>query len=156
VLLPALIIIVVIAYIDWKYRRIPNSWLVVLLGWAASYAAFSPEISFKIIAMNVVIGLTLTLPGYIKGIVGGGDVKLMLAISPLWPPMQLLSIFSAGILSLLLLMAIAHFFSAISLTKAHYPSQCKSTTTAPFKRGVPLGSAIALGAIVVTLFRLIT
>lgn len=152
-LLPALCIIVVVAYLDWKQRRIPNSWLLILSGWAACYAAFSQEMTLKIIAINIVIGLALTLPGYIKGIVGGGDVKLMLAISPLWPPTELLWIFSVGILSLLLLMSSAHIFSAMPLTKAYYPAT--NTAKATFNRGVPLGSAIAIGAIIVTLFNLI-
>ena len=146
-----LLTLLAIGYIDWQHRRIPNSLVMILAGWAAYYAAFSSEISAQTIAINIGVGLILTVPGYIKGIVGGGDVKLMLAIAPLWPPLQLLSVFSTGILSLLLLMSFTHLVSRMSLIKAHYPN----TTTLPnasFKRGVPLGSAIALGAVFVTAF----
>lgn len=153
-ILPALSILIVIAYIDWKQRRIPNSWLIVLAGWAACYAALSPVISFKIIIINAIIGLALTLPGFMKGLVGGGDVKLMLAISPLWPPMELLWVFSTGILSLLLLMSSAHFISKMSLTKAHYPAS--NLTATSLQRGLPLGSAVAMGAIFISLFNFIS
>lgn len=153
-ILPALSILIVIAYIDWKQRRIPNSWLIVLAGWAACYAAFYSDISLKVIAINVTIGLALTLPGYMKGIVGGGDVKLMLAIAPLWSPIQLLWVFSTGILSLLLLMSSAHLISKMSLIKAHYPVTNLIATS--FQRGLPLGSAIAMGATFISLFNFIS
>lgn len=153
-ILPALSILIVIAYIDWKQRRIPNSWLIVLAGWAACYAALSPAISLELIVINAAIGLALTLPGFLKGLVGGGDVKLMLAISPLWPPIQLLWVFSTGILSLLLLMSSAHFISKMSLTKAHYPAS--NLTATSLQRGLPLGSAVAMGAIFISLFNFIS
>lgn len=153
-ILPALSILLVIAYIDWKQRRISNSWLIVLSGWAAYYAALSPEISLQVIAINAIIGLALTLPGFMKGVVGGGDVKLMLAISPLWPPIQLLWVFSAGILSLLLLMSLAHLISTMSLTKVRCPASYLTATS--LQRGLPLGSAIAIGAIFISLFNFIS
>jgi len=145
--LPALLI--AIGYIDWQHRRIPNSLVIILAGWAAYTAAFSSGITAQTIAINIGIGLTLTLPGYIKGIVGGGDVKLMLAIAPLWPSLQLLSVFSVGIFSLLLLMSFTHLVSRMSLIKAHYANTA-NLPSASFKRGIPLGSAIALGAVFVT------
>jgi prepilin peptidase CpaA len=126
----------------------------VLSGWAAYYAALSPEISLQVIAINAIIGLALTLPGFMKGVVGGGDVKLMLAISPLWPPIQLLWIFSAGILSLMLLMSLAHFISTMSLTKVRCPASYLTATS--LQRGLPLGSAIAMGAIFISLFNFIS
>jgi prepilin peptidase CpaA len=107
--------------------------------------------SFHTVAINLGIGLALTLPGYLKGIVGGGDVKLMLAIAPLWPPLQLLSIFSIGIFSLLLLMSFTNLASKSSLAQAHYANS-SNLTKASFSRGIPLGSAIALGTVFVTAF----
>lgn len=142
-------LLLIIGYIDWLHRRIPNSWVLILTGWAAYTAAFSSEITVQTIAINIGIGLVLTLPGYLKGIVGGGDVKLMLAIAPLWPPLQLLSVFSVGIFSLLLLMSFTNLISKMSLTKAHYANTA-NLTGASFKRGIPLGSAIALGAVIIT------
>jgi prepilin peptidase CpaA len=154
VILPALAILLVIAYIDWKERRIPNSWLIALAGWAACYAALSPVISLKIIALNAIIGLVITLPGFMKGVVGGGDVKLMLAISPLWSPSQLLWVFSIGILSLLLLMSSAHLISKMFLIKEQCPANNLIATS--FQRGLPLGSAVAIGATFISLFNFIS
>lgn len=146
-----LLILIITGYIDWKKRKIPNRLVIILAGWAACYAAFSSSVNIQNIAVNIFIGLALTLPGYIKGIVGGGDVKLMLAITPLWPPLQLLSVFSIGVFSLLLLMSFTNLISKMSLTKAYYPN-CTNLTSASFKRGIPLGSAIALGALFFTAF----
>jgi prepilin peptidase CpaA len=146
-------LLLIIGYIDWQYRRIPNSLVIILAGWAAYTAAFSSGITAQTIAINIGIGLTLTLPGYIKGIVGGGDVKLMLAIAPLWPSLQLLSVFSVGIFSLLLLMSFTHLVSRMSLIKAHYANTA-NLPSASFKRGIPLGSAIALGALFTTVITL--
>ena len=145
----ALCILSVIAYVDWKYRRIPNSLLLILVGWAVCFAALSHDISLTVICINIGIGLAITLPGYLKGVVGGGDLKLMLAISPLWTPIQLLWIFSIGVVSLLLLMSFAYFFARMPLITARYPNVI-NTRTKPFHRGVPLGSAIAIGAIFVS------
>ena len=146
-------LLLIIGYIDWQYRRIPNSLVIILAGWAAYTAAFSSGITAQTIAINIGIGLTLTLPGYIKGIVGAGDVKLMLAIAPLWPSLQLLSVFSVGIFSLLLLMSFTHLVSRMSLIKAHYANTA-NLPSASFKRGIPLGSAIALGALFTTVITL--
>lgn len=149
----SLALLLMIGYIDWQHRRIPNSIVIALAGLAACFAAFPSGVNFQHIAVNICIGLALTLPGYIKGIVGGGDVKLMLAISPLWPPLQLLSVFSIGVFSLLLLMSFTNLISKMSLTKAYYPSNT-NLTSASFKRGIPLGSAIALGALFTTVITL--
>lgn len=140
-----LLLLLTIGYIDWQQRRIPNSFVVILAGWAACYAAFSAGVSAQTIAINICIGLTLTLPGYIRGLVGGGDVKLMLAISPLWTPIYLLSVFATGIGSLLLVMAMMHHAPKLALMKADHPT--KKIIASPFKRGLPLASAIALGAV---------
>ncbi|GAA4088255.1 prepilin peptidase [Zhongshania borealis] len=140
-----LIILCLVGYIDWQHRRIPNSLVVILAGWAACYAAFSSEVSVQSIFVNIGIGLALTVPGYIKGVVGGGDVKLMLALAPIYTTPQLLWVFSIGIGSLLFLMAVLHLAQRMPLTKAYYPNYAVQPSA--FKRGLPLGSAIALGAI---------
>ncbi|CAA0088049.1 Uncharacterised protein [Zhongshania aliphaticivorans] len=145
-------LLLIIGYIDWRNRRIPNNWVVILFGWAVFYTALSPEINLKLIGLNLVIGLALTLPGYVKGIVGAGDVKLMIAISPLWQPTQLLWVFSLGIISLLFLMSLQHYILKMPLIKTYYPDSQTSNTA--FHRGVPLGSAIAIGATLVTLLKI--
>jgi prepilin peptidase CpaA len=96
-------------------------------------------------AVNIAIALALTLPGYIKGVVGGGDVKLMLALAPLFSPFQLLFVFSTGVASLLLLMTFLHSVAKMPLIKAYYPNVATQETV--FQRGIPLGTAIALGLV---------
>ncbi|WP_320838059.1 A24 family peptidase [Zhongshania sp.] len=144
-LLIALAPLVAIGYIDWQHRRIPNSYLLVLLGLGTYSMLIIEGSSLTTVLINIVISLALTLPGYIRGLLGGGDVKLMLAITPLYAPLQLLLVFSIGIGSLLLLMAFIHIAQRMPLTKAYCPNM--AVQQSPFRRGLPLGTAVVLGAL---------
>ncbi|MEX1667679.1 prepilin peptidase [Zhongshania guokunii] len=134
-----------IGYIDWLHRRIPNSYLLVLLGLGIYSNIVLASSTLTAVIINIIIALALTLPGYIKGVLGGGDVKLMLVLAPFYTPLQLLLVFSIGIGSLLFLMTFLHFAQRMSLTKAYCPALAAHQS--PFQRGLPLGSAIALGAL---------
>lgn len=138
--------LIAIGYIDWQHRRIPNSYLLVVLGLGTYSMLIIEGNSLITVLINIAIALALTLPGYIRGVLGGGDVKLMLAITPFYAPLQLLLVFSIGIGSLLLLMAFLHVAQRMSLTKAYCPNM--AVQQSPFQRGLPLGTAIALGALV--------
>lgn len=141
-----IISLAIIGYFDWLYRRIPNSHLVVLLTLGVYTNIQGESISLTTAMINIAVAVMLTLPGYIRGLLGGGDVKLMLAITPLYAPLQLLLVFSIGIGSLLLLMAFLHIAQRMSLTKAYCSNM--AVQQSPFQRGLPLGTAIALGAII--------
>ncbi|MDF1691047.1 MAG: prepilin peptidase [Zhongshania sp.] len=137
--------LVAIGCIDWMHRRIPNSYLLVLLALGIYSNAVLESSGLTTLVINITIALALTLPGYIRGVLGGGDVKLMLVLAPLYTPLQLLWVFSIGISSLLLLMTFLHFAQRMSLTKVYCPTM--ATHQSPFHGGLPLGSAIALGAL---------
>ena len=141
----ALVPLVAIGYIDWRHRRIPNSGLVLVLGLAIYSNIALGSTGLTSVAINIAIALILTLPGYIKGVLGGGDVKLMLVLAPLFTPLQLLFVFSTGIGSLLLLMTFLHFAPRMPLTKAYCPNTAAHQSA--FTRGLPLGTAIALGTL---------
>lgn len=147
-MLAASITVLLIGSIDWHRRQIPNHLLSILLIAAAFTAAASAQFDIKTIALNVVIGLALALPGYIKGVVGGGDVKLMLAISPLWPTSQLLVIFVSGVLSTVCLMKLLEQYSqAIQIAGEFQGEQANNffQTQNLTERGIPWGTAIAVG-----------
>ncbi|MBB5187344.1 prepilin peptidase CpaA [Zhongshania antarctica] len=138
-------LLIIIGYIDWQYRRIPNSYLLGLLGLGIYSNIVLVGGDLTAVIINIIIALALTLPGYIKGVLGGGDVKLMLAITPLYAPLQLLLVFSIGIGSLLLLMTFLHIAQRMPLTKAYCPNMAFQQS--PFRRGLPLGTAVVLGAL---------
>lgn len=140
-----MITLAIIGCFDWLYRRIPNSHLVILLTLGVYTNIAAESVSLATIVINIAVALVLTLPGYIKGVLGGGDVKLMLAITPFYAPLQLLLVFSIGIGSLLLLMTFLHIAQRMPLTKAYCPNM--AVQQSPFQRGLPLGTAIALGAL---------
>lgn len=74
----------VVAYQDLRYQRIDNllvyPYLVLAALWllvnTESLAGASPTSALA----GAVFALALTIPGHIKGILGGGDVKLMAAV----------------------------------------------------------------------------
>lgn len=137
---------------DWRYRRIPNSINVGLFICAMFSQLNSVQImpaSFFLI--NICIALCLSLPGYYKGVLGGGDVKLLFAVCPAWSPMFFLTSFASGILVLTLLM----FCSSLLTNKTSlstYESclnvdSSDENTPQAFRRGLPLASALCIGAI---------
>ena len=130
--------------IDWRHRRIPNSLVLALLVLSTASAIGTDRLDFIAITINVTLGLLLTIPGYAKGLVGGGDIKLMVAISPLWPTLQFLSIFAIGVI----VSAIAMYVEqAIYRTRRLYSQATLQATSRSLaiERGLPLGTAIAAG-----------
>ena len=146
---------------DWRQRRITNTSLLFLSIPGLVYAGFFGGPAWPQVGLNLFIGLALTLPGYIRGVVGGGDVKLMVAVAPLWPPLTLLVIFAAGTIAVALMLQFCRYMqqhpgSAIEGNApplgapcSHNPACLEAPGGACGKDtfGLPLGSAIALGAL---------
>lgn len=120
-------LLAVIAVVDWRERRIANNSLLLLFTAAIIYAIWRDGTTPSSWGISLLVGLALTLPAYLNSRLGGGDVKLMVAICPIWQAQELLFIFASGVL-------------AVALTM-------KATTRAQARRlGLPLGTAIAVGA----------
>jgi prepilin peptidase CpaA len=132
------LLLMLVGYIDWSRRRIPNILNATLFVWSlvVFFAGFGINTYQWLI--NIALALAITLPGYLSGRLGGGDVKLLLALSPLWPPMKMLAIFAFGVLSMAMLMSLA----GLSGRRASY-----------HQRGLPLGTAVFLGAIAFLLYQ---
>lgn len=124
------LILVLVACTDWRDRRIPNKLNLLLLLLSAISFASNNGISVSQWAINLCIASVLGLPGYLSGHLGGGDVKLLLALSPLWPPMSFLWAFSAGVLTLTLIIVAIDVIQQRNTLK---------------ERGLPLGTALCLG-----------
>lgn len=131
--LPLFILLIWVGYVDIKTRRIPNQTNIALFCTALLCQASSAAPSFAMVVANLGLGLLLTLPGYIKGVLGGGDVKLLAALSPAWGPFFLFGSFAVGVL----LIGIALTFQKRGLLS----SPSKDLTD-----GIPLGACIATGA----------
>ncbi len=126
-----ILLLVVLAYVDWSSRRIPNALNLALFIASLSIFIGSGGISAYQWVVNIMLALAITLPGYLSNNMGGGDVKLLLALSPLWPPTTLLFVFASGTLVLALIMTI------IEKSKRHDKHRA---------RGFPIGTAVSLGA----------
>ena len=130
--LPLLVLLAWVGYVDLKTRRIPNYANMALLGAALLCQASSSSPSLGVVVANIGLGLILSLPGYFTGVLGGGDVKLLVALSPAWDPLFLFGSFAAGVIVV-----------GITLTiqkRGLLPSPQKAVSD-----GLPIGTCIAAG-----------
>lgn len=135
-----------IGLIDWRRRRIANRDVIAIALAVGLAALLSPPAGGEL-ARSYAAALALTLPGFALGRVGGGDVKLLCALAPLWSPLELLAIFASGVavVSAALLIPVlprrvATGAGPIAMTNTH--------------EGLPLGTAMMWGALFWLLARL--
>jgi len=106
VLLPGLVLWCgLIAWSDWRARRIPNTLLVAGLAVAGLGLVFQGQTPFGIgpwaSAMGLVLGLLALLPFHLARLMGAGDVKLFATAGALmggwalWPIWLIASLLSA-------------------------------------------------------------
>lgn len=139
-------LLLAIAYYDWQHRRISNHLCaLLLLSIACNSLIVGQSIPISAVLVNLVIALLLTLPGYCKGVLGGGDVKLMIVLAPAWQPLFFLQAFAIGVLGLVLLMTARTYFSK---TNARTAPNFGADNERTFSRGLPLGTAMAMGGLV--------
>lgn len=145
-----------VAWQDWRYRRIPNLAVFALLLCAlvrwSQFSGVELERIIEVHGINVLLALFIAIPGTMKSILGVGDTKLLLALALLWPTDLFLQAFSIGILALL-----AGCILYDTLKPRRYPaltgnvSAPSATVITELKhRGLPLGTALALGALLST------
>ncbi|WP_417765455.1 prepilin peptidase [Spongiibacter tropicus] len=127
--LPVFLVIAWVGYADLKTRRITNRSIMVLLGAAllCQVGPSSPQLA-EIIA-NMGLGLMLTLPGYFKGVLGGGDVKLLIVLSPAWNALFMFGSFAVGVILVGAMLTIQN-----------------SPAPEVERDNIPIGTCIAVGA----------
>ncbi|MHA6325839.1 A24 family peptidase [Roseivivax sp. CAU 1753] len=140
------LLVAVILY-DMRFMRIPN-WLVTLfvivalvslpgsVGWS--------ELAWRLVAAVAVFAASLLL--FARRLMGGGDVKLMTALT-LLIPVDALALF-AVILSLSIFASVA----ALYLTRRGAGTRPTRWRAISDRTGFPLGLAIGLAGIVFVLF----
>ena len=142
----------VVAWQDWRYRRIPNLAVSILLLCAlfrwSQFSGTELERVIEVHGINVLLALLIVIPGSLKGILGAGDTKVLLALALLWPTDQFLQAFSIGVLSLLGLCLLLDALNNRPGAGTH--SRNSTVITAPIvyqliHRGLPLGTALGLG-----------
>jgi len=140
--LPLFVLLMWVGYVDAKTRRIPNQANIALFCAALLCHASPASPSFAMVAANIGLGLMLTLPGYFRDVLGGGDVKLLAALSPAWSPLFLFGSFAVGVL------VVGMVLTVQKRGLPHSPS--KEITD-----GIPLGTCIATGASLLAIITLI-
>lgn len=106
-LLPLLILLIVAAAIDLASRRIPN-WLTVTIALTGILQSLSPfhtcTIGFSV--LGLLTGFVLMFGQFAVGGLGGGDVKLLMAVGTWVGPLPLLVIFAgASVIGLMIVIA---------------------------------------------------
>ncbi len=147
----------VIAWRDWSDRRIPNLAVLLLLICALArwtqLSGLELERTLEMHGINVLLALMIIVPGALKGILGAGDSKLLLALALLWPTDLFLQAFSLGTLALL---AICMLMDTLKNSKKQAMDGNSTTLALPevetmIQRGLPLGTAVSLGAFLATI-----
>ena len=133
---PLFLLLSYLGYVDLKTRRIPNYANIAVFLAALLCQASEQAPATLAITANVVFALVLTLPGYFGGVLGGGDVKLMVALSPAWPPLFLFGSFAIGVLAVGIIMA------------------ARSRSGRINNPSLPLATCMALGAMLLMALRL--
>lgn len=154
--------LMLIAWQDWRYRRIPNLAVLTLLFCAlfrwSQFSGVELERVLEVHGINVLLALLIVIPGSVKGIVGAGDSKLLLALALLWPTDQFLQAFSIGVLALLAICLLLD--TVLDTVKGHRDSGLTATggnadtIALPVlfdltHRGLPLGTALGVGALLI-------
>jgi len=82
-----LALVISASFFDLKYKRIPNplSLSGALAGLAVNGLMFWPDGILQSL-LGFAVGFSLFLPGYLLGMTGGGDLKLMAAVGSLLGP----------------------------------------------------------------------
>lgn len=122
---------------DVSSRRVPNVLTVGICLLALCWLIFTGRsmlhASLPSVVVGTVIGLLFTVPAYVSGLLGAGDVKLLLAIALLGGAYLTLSAFViASILAMIFLAAHALFFGF-------------SRHSEKPKRWIPFGAALSAG-----------
>jgi Flp pilus assembly protein protease CpaA len=128
-----------VGILDWRYRRIANSDVALIALGSALCCALSAPFDFIGLIISCSCALALTLPGFCSGRVGGGDIKLLCALAPLWRGIELLAIFVQGILLLISLRICTASTDARNSNTYSTNSNCAED--------LPLGTALLLGSL---------
>lgn len=145
-------ILAIIGIIDWQQRRIPNKLVVLLLAVScAELLLAAGTLNPAALLLNILIASLLTVPAYFKGIVGGGDVKLMFALVLSWSPFVFISIYALGVAITVIALELEkrlarHTNSPVAIKEPTVNGDDSKSD----KRGLPLGSAMAFGAVIYT------
>ena len=152
------------AVIDLRHHRIPNALTLAgaLVGLAASGFVTWPE-GIWLGLLGLVTGLCLFLPGFLLGMTGGGDVKLMAAFGAFLGPGLTLRAFAiyllAGLTFALVYGAYLRLYQGAELPFNRYwlmlrtlfrtgrMAYIKPTSTEALGKRMPMAPAIAIGAL---------
>lgn len=148
-------ILFAVAWIDWHERRIPNSTLLMLLActlfqFAAVRMNLVEGLSLRDLAVNLSIAAVLFIPAYGAGLLGAGDVKLYGVLALLWPSEVYWQAFAIGMLGLVLLCLIIDRVRRLGnrFTVETAPANATVLMDSLRSRGIPAGTAMALGALI--------
>jgi prepilin peptidase CpaA len=133
-----------IGFTDWSRRHIGNRDVAVVALGAALCFLLVPPLNFTHLTTAYAAALALTLPGFLTGRVGGGDVKLLCALAPLWSGIELLIVFVQGVLLTSVILFFSMYLYRPAMTNA---AAVLDTSDRSLARELPLGTALTLGTL---------
>ncbi|WP_139491382.1 A24 family peptidase [Brevibacillus dissolubilis] len=151
-----IVFFLVVFFYDLLYQVIPNSLTIgtTLVGWALAYYTGDGQITYSI--LNTLFGFAILLIPYILGWVGGGDVKMLMALGSLstitfLTHVAIGGIMLAGLLSLIFLFIRGR--SRLVLQSFLYAMTNRVGQTQFTHTFIPLGSCISLAGLFLILLQ---
>lgn len=130
-----------VAVTDWRSRKIGNRMccaiaLFALLPLVVNGQGLIGGAGWLSTGINVLLATLLLMPGWLKGVVGGGDLKLMWALTPIWPVAHYIAVFFFAVVTSLVLLGVARLLSPGQKPQPEYDGRLR------------LGTGIGLGALI--------
>jgi prepilin peptidase CpaA len=157
-----LVLVLVAAAYDVRYRRIPN-WLTVsgvLVGLALNTFLYQGWAGLRFALIGLAAGFGVYLPLYAIRAMGAGDVKLMAAVGAMagwqdWFGILLITAIAGGVMALILVASrgrvkktlwnVGFILSEMTSGRPAYLAKEELDVRSPKALGLPHGAAIAVG-----------
>ena len=146
------LLLLYIAIVDYRERRISNRANTLVAINAALLFFLHDHSAVIFVVINLSLIAAIFMPGYPKGLVGGGDIKLFCSLSLCWSPLALLWSLGTGIALLLL------FYGALALKnriRLIEDGMRKDHSNEKLFSRMPLGTALFSGAMATQLIALL-
>lgn len=87
----SILILIILSYLDLKYQKVNNIWIVILLGPGLYYAILNENIFIALLSLLFFIIFSLLL--WYFSTIGGADAKILIVLSLFLPLNSLFSLF---------------------------------------------------------------
>lgn len=141
------LLLLYIAIVDFRFRRISNGAVAMVALNATLLFFLEDQQSALGIFVNLVLLGVIFMPGYLRGLVGAGDIKLFAGLALCWPPLTLLWVLASGMVLTVFFFCGWGLISSDENRPAPTGNASQQSHLALLQRRIPLGTAVFAGTI---------